>query len=883
MGSRHDAQHLDHTPGPGAGRFLRTWSWLGLGLILLAAIRSDGFHQADEHFQTLEFAGLKLGRTPASDLPWEFAARMRSWLQPALYVLLVRAAEAAHIRDPFHQAFILRLFSGLVTWMALVVTTRAAWRWVPGDGARRWSVRLTWLAFFMPYLAVRTSSECLATSCFLLGLAALGRLTEGGVKAPRYALAAGLLFGFAFQLRFAVGVMCMAVVLWALLERHLRPRELGLLALASLPALLLGAALDRWGYGEWAVPAYEYVHNNFGLGIAAGRFGARPWYGYLVLGGQSALAPLVLLLQLGAVVAWLRWPRHVLTAATLPFVLVHCLIAHKELRFLFPIAPLLPTLLVLAVVGAGGAWWRPLTRPAARPVLLLLLCLDLVALAALLAFSTRPMIGIQRFVFRLAPERFEAVVLSPYTPWHLGRQPMHFYRPGSLELRLGLPLDEAAAPRRPFFVVTEAFDDPRRPGLACETLYRPFPSWLAPLTQRHPALGLRGWSLHRCRKGMPEAASPPVAIQRLDGTRIDGDALTARIEELARKASVHGLAVSVFNAGAPVYSRVFGVKRADTGEPLANDTVFYGASLSKAVFAVLVMRLVEDGRIDLDTPLVTYLDRPIDALEPRSSKAWHENLKDLAADPRQARITARMCLAHTAGMPNWRWFEPDQKLRIKTEPGARYSYSSEGLTVLQVVLERLTSKRLEELATEEIFVPFGMTTSSYTWQPRFESNYCHGHDEAGKVLEKDKDNAARSASTLETTLDDYTRFLGAVLGGKALKPSSRDEMFRTQVRIRSKRQFGPLASEDVADNDRLELGYGLGWGVLKTPDGTGAFKEGHGDGFEHYSIVFPASGTGVLILSNSANGESVFKELLELTIADTYTPWEWQDYVPYSR
>jgi hypothetical protein len=132
-------------------------------------------------------------------------------------------------------------------------------------------------------------------------------------------------------------------------------------------------------------------------------------------------------------------------------------------------------------------------------VLLLLLCLDLVALAGLAAVSTRPKIGIQRFVYRLAPERFKTVVLTRATPWHHDLLPMHFYRPRSLELRRGLPQGEAAAGRRPFFVVTEAFDDPRSLGLSCETLYRSFPAWLAPLSQRHRALGLRGWGLHRCR------------------------------------------------------------------------------------------------------------------------------------------------------------------------------------------------------------------------------------------------------------------------------------------------------------------------------------------------------------------------------------------------
>lgn len=196
---------------------------------------------------------------------------------------------------------------------------------------------------------------------------------------------------------------------------------------------------------------------------------------------------------------------------------------------------------------------------------------------------------------------------------------------------------------------------------------------------------------------------------------------------------------------------------------------------------------------------------------------------------------------------------------MKFEPGTRYSYSGEGLTFLQVVLERLTRKSLEDLMKEKVFGPYGMTTSSYTWQPRFEANFCHGHEETGRVYEKDKDNAARGASTLETTLEDYARFTGAVLKGRGLKPGSWTEMFSPQIRIRSKRQFGPLAAETTTDNDNIALSYGLGWGLLKTPHGRGAFKEGHGDGFEHYSIVFPDRGLGVVILTNSANGESIFQ------------------------
>lgn len=370
-------------------------------------------------------------------------------------------------------------------------------------------------------------------------------------------------------------------------------------------------------------------------------------------------------------------------------------------------------------------------------------------------------------------------------------------------------------------------------------------------------------------------------IQRLDGSQIGEQELTARIEELTKKADVHGLAVAVFNDREIVYSRAFGVKRTDTGEPLRMDTVFYGASLSKAVSAVLMMQLVEDGILDLDAPLVSYLDEPVSTLTASREKAWHEDLTDLEDDARHERITARMCLSHTTGFPNWRWTEPDHNLRVNFEPGSRYSYSGEGFTFLQVILERLTKKPLEDWLEEKIFEPYGMTTSSFTWQARFEDNYCHGHSETGEVLEKDKDNAARAASTLETTPEDYARFLHAVLNRKGLKEASWNEMFSPQIRLRSKTQFGP-PSETTAANDDIELAYGLGWGLLKTPHGWGAFKEGHGDGFEHYTIVFPEAGMGVMLLSNSANGESIFKDLLEISIADVYTPWEWQGYIPHS-
>ncbi len=370
-------------------------------------------------------------------------------------------------------------------------------------------------------------------------------------------------------------------------------------------------------------------------------------------------------------------------------------------------------------------------------------------------------------------------------------------------------------------------------------------------------------------------------IVRLDGSTISATALDQKIRQLTESGRVTGLALSVFNNNKPVYEKTFGYKNADTKAGITGGTNFYGASLSKAVFAVLVLKLVQEGVLDLDKPLQQYLSKPIYEYTPQ--KKWHEDYSALKEDTLYQKITARMCLDHTTGFPNWRWDEPDQKLRVKATPGERFSYSGEGLVYLQVVLEKMLNTSLEALMKQYIFTPLGMQASSYTWQPQFENDYCLGHNAEGKPYEKDKDNDARAASTLETTLDDYTKFLTGVLTNKVLKPATTAQMFSPQFRIRSVAQFGPLRLKDSTFNDGIALGYGLGWGVLQSPYGTGAFKEGHGDGFQHYSILFPQAGKGILILTNSDNGESIFKELLQVAIGDTFTPWRWENYVPYNQ
>ena len=369
-------------------------------------------------------------------------------------------------------------------------------------------------------------------------------------------------------------------------------------------------------------------------------------------------------------------------------------------------------------------------------------------------------------------------------------------------------------------------------------------------------------------------------ISRLDGTEISKDSLNNKIDQLMKDAEVHGMAIAIFDRNEAVYQNTFGYKNAPNELMLTDTTNIYGASLSKAVFSMLVMKLVENNVIDLDTPLESYLPKKIYEYEPKTR--WHDDYSDLKMDSLYHKITARMSLAHTSGFANWRFFEADRKLKVNFEPGTKYHYSGEGLVYLQVVLEKITGKSLEELAQELVFLPLGMENSSYQWQTRFEQDFAHGHNAKGEMYGKDIDNEPRSASTLETTLQDYTKFLTAVLKRENLTKASYDAIFSPQIRIKSLNHFGPGAKTVTDKYDAIELSCGLAWLYFETPYGKAVTKAGHGDGFQHYSILFPEIGKGMLIMTNSDNGESIIKELLEIALADGYTPWEWANYIPYN-
>ena len=158
--------------------------------------------------------------------------------------------------------------------------------------------------------------------------------------------------------------------------------------------------------------------------------------------------------------------------------------------------------------------------------------------------------------------------------------------------------------------------------------------------------------------------------------------------------------------------------------------------MSKPVFTYLVLKLAEDGEVDLD------LDRPLSEMLP------HPDLDD----PRRDLITARQVLSHTTGLPNWRprrWTDEPGPLVLGFDPGARFSYSGEGFEYLRQVVEHMIGSSLEELAVRVVFEPLGMSSSSFLFAGSPMS--AKPHDFLGETGEKRQPVDANAAGSLHTT------------------------------------------------------------------------------------------------------------------------------------
>lgn len=368
------------------------------------------------------------------------------------------------------------------------------------------------------------------------------------------------------------------------------------------------------------------------------------------------------------------------------------------------------------------------------------------------------------------------------------------------------------------------------------------------------------------------AAAAMVALAGWSPAHAAPAGLEAAVRKAMAETHAQGLATAVIEGGRIVSMRAYGLRNV-RGDPLRPTTVMYGASLTKAVVGYIAMQLVDEGVLDLDRPLAAYLPKP---LPEYGNLDAYENWGDLKDDARWRRITARHVLSHATGFANYSFVEPDGKLRLHFDPGARYGYSGAGMLLLQFALEKGLGLDLQAEAQRRVFDRFGMRKTGLVWRTDFAEELADAWQADGKAVKHDDRSRARASGSMDTTLDDFARFAAGFMRGEGLSARARAEMLRPQLAITTRAQFPTLQPEAPPALRWPGLAAGLGVVLFQGPRGRGFFKGGHDDQTANLWVCVERRRRCVALLSNDVRAEAAYPALVRAALGDIGFPARWE-------
>jgi CubicO group peptidase (beta-lactamase class C family) len=317
--------------------------------------------------------------------------------------------------------------------------------------------------------------------------------------------------------------------------------------------------------------------------------------------------------------------------------------------------------------------------------------------------------------------------------------------------------------------------------------------------------------------------------------------LQPNLEQIIRESKLPGLAVGVIENGRLAYSRGFGIMKLGENRPVTPQTLFHMASITKPFVATSIMQLVEQGKVDLDAPVVRYL--PYFKLH----------------DPRFASITVRQMVTHSSGMPDvqdYLWNKPQYdngalERYVRTladrdllwEPGSRFRYSNMAFEVLGDLVAKVSGVSFEDYVEAHILRPIGMKSSTLLINKADQTKLAVGHtkgkDGTVRLIEHYPYNRAHTpSSNLHSNVVDMARWAmanmnrGELGGHRILKSSTYDVMWK------------PAAEAGGRDS------VGISWFLNDQNGQQAVFHGGGDDGFLTYLIFVPARKTGVVVMSN---------------------------------
>lgn len=216
-----------------------------------------------------------------------------------------------------------------------------------------------------------------------------------------------------------------------------------------------------------------------------------------------------------------------------------------------------------------------------------------------------------------------------------------------------------------------------------------------------------------------------------------------------------------------------------------------------------------------------------------------------------------MVLHHTTGFRNWAG-NPLTKawrtttLRTSFEPGTAWSYSGEGFMFLQLAIEALLKQSLEDIAVKEVFLPLGMKSSSFVWQPGFEKTGAYGHNQDGEAMERTEFFLPAGAYSLLTTAFDFQLLVQAIASGKGLAASTHKLLLQEAVPVKA-----------TGDSTAMHIAWSLGIGKMQNELGTAFWHWGDNGYFTCFFLFYPSSNQGLVCMTNSENGLQLMQPLFE--------------------
>jgi CubicO group peptidase (beta-lactamase class C family) len=296
---------------------------------------------------------------------------------------------------------------------------------------------------------------------------------------------------------------------------------------------------------------------------------------------------------------------------------------------------------------------------------------------------------------------------------------------------------------------------------------------------------------------------------------------------------IPALGIGYIKDGKMAQISVFG--NLEKGKPAPKNTIWNVASLTKPITANVTLRLVSEGKWDLDEPIYTYWIDP-----------------DIANDPRHKLLTTRHILSHQTGFPNWRWNNKSKKLAFDFDPGKKYQYSGEGMEYLRKALEKKFNKTLDQLANKLIFKPLNMGDTKFFWDETVDTTrFAKWHNDKGKLYETYKNTKANGADDVLTTIEDYGHFLISIMNSEGLSKPVFEDMVKHQVKTKNGKYFG------------------LGFEIYDLGQGEYALSHGGSDkGVQTIVFLFPKTKQGLIVFTNVDDGHKTYETLLKHYLGD---------------